>query len=313
MRELLIIVVIIAVIAIIWYLRQQNAQAAEQRKVEEFRRLRSAADAQDRVSVSANAAGASAETARQARPGILQEAADTAAGREYERATGELEEMSADLAMARQDADRAAERLAARADEALVAVQAAAEAHGGAVPGDGTHECPFAYPVKGNMPSMRYHLPGQPSYARTIAEVCFQNAAAAEAAGFTEAGDEAGMRGRQGVVVETEIIDVEVQDRAGVVRDEVAAETVVVRDGGIEERIDVVAEAIAAADAGSGPPGAIRGDGSRDCPPNYPVKGHQSTMIYHEPGTATYGHTIPTYCFSSAEAAVAAGYREALR
>jgi hypothetical protein len=312
-RTLLIIVVIIAVIAVIWYLRQQNAKAAEQRKVDEFRRVRSAADAQDRAAVSATAAGAAAETARPVRPGLLQEAADTATGREYEKAAGELEEMTADLARAREDADRAAARLAARADEALVAVQAAAKAHGGAVPGDGTHECPPAYPIKGNMPSMRYHLPGQPSYARTIAEVCFQNAAAAEAAGFTEAGDETGMRGGPAAVVESEIIDIEMRDRGGVVRDEVAAETVVVRNGGKEERVDVVAEAIAAADAGSGPPGAIRGDGSRDCPPSYPVKGHQSTMIFHEPGTATYGHTIPTYCFSSVEAAAAAGYREAFR
>ncbi len=176
--------------------------------------------------------------------------------------------MTAELERAMQDADRDAQRLTDRADEAIASIQAAAAAHGGAVPGDGTHDCPPTYPVKGNMPTMRYHLPAQPSYGRTIPEVCFQNAAAAEAAGFTESGDETGMRGR-GVIVE---------------------------------------EAIAAADAGGLPPGAVRGDGSRDCPSAYPIKGNQSSMIFHEPGSPTYQSTIPELCFSSVESARAAGY-----
>ncbi len=54
----------------------------------------------------------------------------------------------------------------------------------GSVPGNGTRECPEGFPVKGNADSMIYHEPGQPSYAATIAEVCFASAAAAEAAGF---------------------------------------------------------------------------------------------------------------------------------
>jgi len=287
MRELLVVLVVIAVIAIIWYLRKESEKSAEQRKVDEFRRLQAAANEADRASLTA-AATAPAAPPRASRPGLaergaglFQEAADSAAGRQYEKAADQMEEMTADLAAARRDAERAAEQLASRAAEALASIQAAAASHGGAVPGDGTRDCPSGYPIKGNMASMRYHTPGQPSYNRTIPEVCFQNGEAAEAAGFTESGDEAGMR--SGAVVVGEVVV----------------------DG---ERVDVVAEAIAAADAGGVPPGAIRGDGSRDCPPGYPIKGNQSTMIYHEPGTPTYLSTLPELCFSNADVARTAGY-----
>jgi HSP20 family protein len=53
-----------------------------------------------------------------------------------------------------------------------------------AVRGDGTTECPAAYPVKGNADSGIYHEPGSSSYAQTIPEFCFASANAAEAAGF---------------------------------------------------------------------------------------------------------------------------------
>ncbi len=54
----------------------------------------------------------------------------------------------------------------------------------GAVAGDGTSECPSDFPVKGNASSHIYHEPGNSSYGRTIAELCFATAADAEAAGF---------------------------------------------------------------------------------------------------------------------------------
>jgi hypothetical protein len=76
--------------------------------------------------------------------------------------------------------------------------------------------------------------------------------------------------------------------------------------GGVEVE-GVVAEAIAASDAGGVPPGAVRGDGSRDCPRAYPIKGNQSSMLFHEPGSPTYQSTIPEFCFSSVESAQAAG------
>jgi large subunit ribosomal protein L4 len=44
---------------------------------------------------------------------------------------------------------------------------------------------PEGYPVKGNEDSMLYHVPGSSFYARTVAEVWFTDAEAAEAAGFS--------------------------------------------------------------------------------------------------------------------------------
>ena len=43
---------------------------------------------------------------------------------------------------------------------------------------------PEGYPVKGNADSMLYHVPGSAFYKRTVAEVWFKTAEAAEAAGF---------------------------------------------------------------------------------------------------------------------------------
>lgn len=55
--------------------------------------------------------------------------------------------------------------------------------------------------------------------------------------------------------------------------------------------------------------GSIAGDGTRDCPPDYPVKGNADSMIYHLPGQASYNNTIAEFCFAAAEDAEAAGYR----
>lgn len=65
-------------------------------------------------------------------------------------------------------------------------------------------------------------------------------------------------------------------------------------------------EAEAAVEA---PFGAIIGDGTASCPPDYPIKGNQQSLIYHEPGQSSYPATIPEFCFASPEAAEAAGYR----
>jgi ribosomal protein L22 len=43
---------------------------------------------------------------------------------------------------------------------------------------------PDGFPVKGNADSMLYHLPGTPFYDRTVAEVWFDSAESAEAAGY---------------------------------------------------------------------------------------------------------------------------------
>lgn len=58
------------------------------------------------------------------------------------------------------------------------------------------------------------------------------------------------------------------------------------------------------------PMGAILGDGTFVCPPDFPVKGNAQSMIYHEPGQSSYSQTIAEFCFASAEAAEAAGYRQ---
>jgi hypothetical protein len=280
--ELIVVLVLIAVVAIIWFLRKESAKAEEQRKVDEFRRLRDAADAQDRAAMDASAVEAPARPA--ARSGdLLQEAADRASGLRYERAADRLDAMTADLAEARAEADHAAARQAGRAGAALAAVQAAAAAHGGAVPGDGTRDCPPGYPIKGNLPSQQYYESGQRGYAQVIPDVCFQSVAAAEAADFA-------VSGTGDDVIVDEIVDVV--------------------DIGDERPASagIAAAAVAAADAGGVPPGAIRGDGSRECPSAYPIKGNSQSMLYHEPGSATYQATVAEFCFSSVQAAETAGF-----
>jgi micrococcal nuclease len=60
---------------------------------------------------------------------------------------------------------------------------------------------------------------------------------------------------------------------------------------------------------GEVPDGAIAGDGTPICPPRFPVKGNLPSQIYHLPGQVAYPQTVPEFCFASAEAAEAAGYR----
>ena len=58
-----------------------------------------------------------------------------------------------------------------------------------AVPADGS--IPEGFPVKGNKDSMKFHTPESPYYERTVAEVYFRDADAAEKAGFAAvSGDE---------------------------------------------------------------------------------------------------------------------------
>jgi hypothetical protein len=52
------------------------------------------------------------------------------------------------------------------------------------VPTNGAHECPPAYPIKGNSKSHIYHLPGGGSYNATIPNMCFATEEAAQAAGY---------------------------------------------------------------------------------------------------------------------------------
>jgi large subunit ribosomal protein L17 len=56
---------------------------------------------------------------------------------------------------------------------------------GSHAPLDDPDEAPAGFEVKGNADSMLYHLPDTPFYDRTVAEVWFASAEAAEAAGFS--------------------------------------------------------------------------------------------------------------------------------
>jgi hypothetical protein len=57
------------------------------------------------------------------------------------------------------------------------------------------------------------------------------------------------------------------------------------------------------------PEGAVRGDGTATCPADFPVKANTQSMIYHTAQSRVYEQTIAELCFSSPEAAEAAGYR----
>jgi hypothetical protein len=58
------------------------------------------------------------------------------------------------------------------------------------------------------------------------------------------------------------------------------------------------------------PLGAVAGDGTVICPPEFPIKGNAQSRIYHAPGQVSYPPTIAEFCFASAEAAEAAGFRQ---
>jgi hypothetical protein len=71
----------------------------------------------------------------------------------------------------------------------------------------------------------------------------------------------------------------------------------------------VTPQSPAAPGATDAPEGAVRGDGTVTCPPGFSVKGNAHSMIYHTAESRVYGQTIAEICFSSPEAAEAAGYR----
>lgn len=93
---------------------------------------------------------------------------------------------------AEEKAKKAAEAAAepAEATEATTEVEESSSTED-APYGEGSHapladagEAPEGFPVKGNEDSKLYHVPGSSHYDRTVAEVWFASAEAAEAAGF---------------------------------------------------------------------------------------------------------------------------------
>lgn len=57
----------------------------------------------------------------------------------------------------------------------------------------------------------------------------------------------------------------------------------------------------------------VMGDGSVDCPEEFPIKGNGRSGIYHWPEAQAYTQTHPTLCFRTVEAAERAGFRAAKR
>jgi ribosomal protein S6 len=71
---------------------------------------------------------------------------------------------------------------------------------------------------------------------------------------------------------------------------------------------EVPAVEATAADADGVPEGAVRGDGTGECPENFPIKGNATSKLYHSPGSPSYKRTVPEFCFATTEAAEAAGF-----
>jgi hypothetical protein len=286
MTELIVVlIIIIAVIAMIWYLRSPRAQTSVQRKSDGVRGSQGNAGASE--------PGQAAATL----PAAPSRATDPVAGVTNERATAHLAEPTAKVTHARHDAERVAARLSNRGETAL-AIQTAAAAYGGVLPGDGTRECPPSYPIKGNATSMLYHELDSQTYMATIAEYCFSSGEAAEAAGFSSPRREktaASTRVRQDAERVTASFPNESEARQD-------AERVAAKFSNESEK----ALAIQTAAAAYG--GVLPGDGTRECPSAYPIKGNATSLLYHKPGTPTYMATIAEYCFASAEGAGAAGF-----
>lgn len=70
---------------------------------------------------------------------------------------------------------------------------------------------------------------------------------------------------------------------------------------------------VSPADAGAitAPAGAVAGNGTNECPPGFPIKGNRQSMLYHDEKSRSYARTIAEFCFSTPEAAQAAGFRAA--
>ncbi len=86
---------------------------------------------------------------------------------------------------------------AAEAEVASEPVEVVEETEGGVeskyagshAPLEDADQAPEGFPVKGNEDSMKFHEPDGQWYAQTVAEVWFDTAASAEAAGFSRAGE----------------------------------------------------------------------------------------------------------------------------
>ena len=68
-----------------------------------------------------------------------------------------------------------------------------------------------------------------------------------------------------------------------------------------------------AEDAAGASRGWVQGDGTRECPEKFPIKGNGTSHIYHLPGQASYAATIATLCFATEQDAIENGFRPSKR
>ncbi|MET3920444.1 50S ribosomal protein L17 [Arthrobacter sp. UYEF20] len=106
-----------------------------------------------------------------------------------------LEPVSAKQAVVA-EATKAAAKAAPVAEEApaeaeVTKTEAAEAKFAGSHPATEDNEAPEGFEVKGNEDSMKFHVPGSRWYDSTIAEVWFDSAESAQAAGFAPAGGDA--------------------------------------------------------------------------------------------------------------------------
>ena len=92
-------------------------------------------------------------------------------------------------APAKAEAPVEAEPVDAPADE-VAGTGEGTEAYAGShAPLEDADQAPEGFPIKGNQDSMKYHEPDGQWFEQTVAEVWFDSAASAEAAGYTKAGE----------------------------------------------------------------------------------------------------------------------------
>lgn len=112
-----------------------------------------------------------------------QQAATTPAAESAEEASEKALDAAAEAPEGSETQDKALE--AATAAEEAADSADAPYGEGSHAPLDDPQQAPEGFEIKGNADSMLYHVPGSSHYDRTVAEVWFASAEAAEAAGFS--------------------------------------------------------------------------------------------------------------------------------
>jgi hypothetical protein len=157
----------------------------------------------------------------------------------------------------------------------------------GAVSPKSSGECPKSHRVKGNQ-SMIYHGPDFPNYSQTIAELCFDCETNAEAAGFRRPENVDGKASDKGCISDFDAEEARLM--------EIAVRTA---NGKTASGKDLPKKSV---------PAYVSGEGEHTCPRSHPVKGNESSSMYHVPGGSYYKMTIPEFCFKTARDAADTGF-----